>query len=216
MKIYDLTFKIEDGMTIYPGDPQPHIASDIYAGINPWKVSALHLGSHTGMHIDAASHYFAEGKTIDQYPLEHFILPGVVIHLPGLQDDLPIGVELLKSSLSILPKGGAIVIRTDWDQFWGTDRYMRNPYLTPEAARDIVSSGAGLVGIDALNVDSTAQASAHAHDILLGKDILIVENLTKLAQLQSNKIYQFSFLPLLIPKLDGSPVRAVAWEMSQV
>ena len=213
-KVYDLSHKIENGMTFFPGDPRPRIVP-CTAAPSPWAVSELHLGTHTGTHIDAASHFVSGGKTIDQYPLERFVLPGIVVSFLGLGDDQPVEMALLKNVLSILPKGGAIVIRTDWDQFWCTDRYMRNPYLTPEAARDIASAGAGLVGIDALNVDSTAQASAHAHDILLGKDILIVENLTKLAQLQSNKIYQFSFLPLLMPTLDGSPVRAVAWEMSQ-
>jgi len=212
MKVYDLSHKIENGMTFFPADPQPRLVPCATVS-PPWAVSELHLGTHTGTHIDAASHFVSGGKTIDQYPLERFVLPGIVVSLLGLGDDQPVEMELLQNVLSILPKGGAIVIRTDWDQFWGTDRYMRNPYLTPEAARDIVSAGAGLVGIDALNVDSTAQASVHAHDILLGNDILIVENLTKLAQLQSNKIYRFSFLPLLMATVDGSPVRAVAWEM---
>ena len=212
MKVYDLSHKIENGMTFFPADPQPRLVPCATVS-PPWAVSELHLGTHTGTHIDAASHFVSGGKTIDQYPLERFVLPGIVVSLLGLGDDQPVEMELLQNVLSILPKGGAIVIRTDWDQFWGTDRYMRNPYLTPEAARDIVSAGAGLVGIDALNVDSTSHETCHAHDILLGNDVLIVENLTKLAQLQSNKIYRFSFLPLLMATVDGSPVRAVAWEM---
>jgi len=214
-KVYDLSHKIENGMTFFPGDPRPRIVP-CTAAPSPWAVSELHLGTHTGTHIDAASHFVSGGKTIDQYPLERFVLPGIVVSLLGLGDDQPVEMELLKNVLSILPKGGAIVIRTDWDQFWGTDRYMRNPYLTPEAARDIVSAGAGLVGIDALNVDSTSHETCHAHDILLGNDVLIVENITGLSQLQPGRTVQFAFLPLLLTHLDGSPVRAVAWEMERV
>jgi kynurenine formamidase len=70
----------------------------------------------------------------------------------------------------------------------------------------------GLIAIDALNPDSTVQETSLVHEILLGNDILIVENLTGLAQLQAGRIYQFSFTPLLLRALDGSPVRAVAWE----
>lgn len=212
MKVYDLSHKIENGMTFFPGDPQPRIVPCATVS-SPWKVSELHLGTHLGTHIDAASHFVSGGKTIDQYPLERFILPGIVVHLLGLNDDQPIEMGRLQKVLSILPKGGAIILRTDWDQFWGTDRYMHHPYLTSEAARGIVSAGAGLVGIDALNVDSTSRETCHAHDVLLGNDILIVENITGLSQLQPGKTVQFAFLPLLLTHLDGSPVRAVSWEM---
>ena len=212
MKVYDLSHKIENGMTFFPGDPQPRIVPCATVS-SPWTVSELHLGTHLGTHIDAASHFISGGKTIDQYPLERFILPGIVVHLLGLNDDQPVEMELLQKVLSILPKGGAIILRTDWDQFWGTNRYMHHPYLTSEAARGIVSAGAGLVGIDALNVDFTSQETCHAHDVLLGNDILIVENITGLSQLQPVKTIQFAFLPLLLTHLDGSPVRAVAWEM---
>lgn len=210
-EIFDLSQCVENGMTFFPGDPQPCINLADAAGA-PWRVSELHLGTHTGTHIDAASHFFPEGKTIDQYPVERFVLPGLVVAALDLHDDQSIGVELLANALSLLPKGGGVIVRTDWDRFWGMGRYMRHPYLTPEAAERLVAAGAGLVGIDALNVDSTVQQTIHAHETLLGNDILIVENLTRLVQLRLDTIYHFSFLPLLLPGLDGSPVRAVAWE----
>lgn len=76
----------------------------------------------------------------------------------------------------------------------------------------IIRSKASLVGIDALNVDSTIQATNHAHHYLLEQEeILIVENLTNLSKLQPGKVYQFSFLPLHLAGMDGSPIRAVAW-----
>jgi len=211
-KLFDLSHRIENGMTFFPGDPKPRI-EPADAASRPWRVSELHLGTHTGTHVDAAFHFFPESKTIDQYPVERFVLPGLVVRAFDLDDDQPIGVKLLANALSLLPKGGGVVIRTDWDRFWRTERYMRHPYLTSEAAKELVAAGAGLVGIDALNVDSTVQKTCHAHQILLGNDILIVENLTRLAQLNLGTVYQFSFLPLLLPGLDGAPVRAVAWEI---
>ena len=45
----------------------------------PWRVTALHLGSHSGTHIDAPSHFLPDGKTIDQYPLERFIINGMIL-----------------------------------------------------------------------------------------------------------------------------------------
>jgi kynurenine formamidase len=208
--IFDLSQPVEQGMTIFPGDPAPAIQLAAGAAL-PWRVSELHLGSHTGTHIDSASHFIEGGKTIDQYPLERFVLPGVVISMQDLSDDQPISEELITNRFTNLPVGGAILIQTKWDQFWKTDRYLRHPYLSAEAALRLVQARASLVGIDTLNVDSTVQSTDHVHRILLENDILIVENLTRLTALQPGRLYQFSFLPIRLPGLDGSPVRAVAW-----
>ena len=208
---FDLSQPIKQGMTIFPGDPLPTIRRAVGTEA-PWQVTELHMGSHTGTHIDSASHFIPDGKTIDQYPLERFILPGVVISMPELSEDQPISEDLIAKGLKSLPEGGAILIQTKWDQFWSTDRYLRHPYLSSEAAYRLVRARASLVGIDALNVDSTVQSTDHVHRILLGKDILIVENLTALTMLKHGSLYQFSFLPIRLPGLDGSPVRAVAWE----
>jgi len=206
----DLSQPVQPGMTIFPGDPPPSFRPA--AGVSvPWRVTELHLGTHTGTHIDAASHYVAHGTTIDQYPLERLILPGLVVDTPGLADDQAIEPGVFSGALRGLPKGGAVLIRTGWDRFWNTERYLRHPYLAVEAAQGLAEANAGLVGIDALNVDSTAQAMEQVHRLLLGQDILVVENLAHLNGLQPGKLYQFSFLPILMPGLDGSPVRAVAW-----
>ena len=76
-------------MTIYPDDPQPDL--ETYPTAPPWRLTQLRLGSHTGTHIDAASHYIAAGKTIDQYPLERCVLPGVVVRIGGCCGSVPIG-----------------------------------------------------------------------------------------------------------------------------
>lgn len=75
----------------------------------------------------------------------------------------------------------------------------------------MVRGGVSLVGMDALNIDLTEQATDHAHATLLGNDVLIVENLRGLHQLSPGVVYQCSFLPLALSGLDGSPVRAIAW-----
>ena len=211
IKVYDLSQRIENGMTYFPGDPEPRLRPAGAAA--PWLVSELSLGSHTGTHIDAPSHFFPGGKTIDQLAVQRFLVTGVVIPVLDHHDDQEIRVEELTEPLRTIPKGGGIIIRTDWSRFWGTDRYTRHPYLSAEASQAIVQSGAGLVAIDALNVDSTVQETSHAHQLLLGNDCLIVENLTGLAQLEPRRLYHFSFLPLPLAATDGSPVRAVAWEM---
>ncbi len=210
----DLSQPIESGMTFFPGDPEPRIEAVPLAA--PWRVSQLHLGTHTGTHIDAAAHFLPQGKAISDYPPERFLLSGIVVAVEGSTDDEAIQEEALAPSLSLLPPGGALLIRTGWDRHWKTERYLRHPYLSAEAAQLLARAGLSLVGIDALNVDSTVQGTEHAHAALLGNDILIVENLTRLNLLTSGIVYQFAFLPLPLLGLDGSPVRAIAWRQSSV
>ena len=211
-RFFDLSQRIEAGMTLCPGDPEPRL-SPATAIAPPWRVTELHLGSHTGTHLDAPAHFIPAGKTIDQYPISRFIVPGVVVPATPKGDDEPIKWEACAEYVSNLPKDGAIIICTKWDRHWRSERYFRHPFLDAEAARRLAQSGAKLIGIDALSVDSSVQATSHAHAALLGADILIVENLTDLHQLEPRTVYQFSFLPLLLAGVDGSPVRAVAWEI---
>jgi arylformamidase len=207
----DLSQPIRTGMTIFPGDPVPVIIP-ADGTIPPWRVTALRLGTHTGTHIDSASHYLPGGKTIVDYEIKRFILSGMVLPLEGFMDDQPIMEEYISPWMKDFPGGGALLFRTRWDQYWNSARYMRHPYLADETVSRIIQAGVSLVGIDALNVDSTVESTDHVHRSLLEKDILIVENLANLDRLQPRKVYQFSFLPLNLPGLDGSPIRAVAWE----
>ena len=120
-------------------------------------------------------------------------------------------MNAFNSFLTTFPAHGALLIQTGWDRHWKTDRYLRHPYLTRKATQFLVDTGVSIIGIDALNVDSTVQETDHAHAALLGNDILIVENLTRLHQLSPGVVYQCSFLPLPLSELDGSPVRAISW-----
>ena len=209
MEYIDLSHSIENGITYFPGDPEPRILPA--NATPPWRVTQLNIGTHTGTHIDAASHFIPDGKTIDQYSLERFLLPGIVVPVLERNDDEPINTGAFDDYLTVLPVHGAVLIHTGWDRYWKTERYLHHPYLSQEVAQLLVDAGVNLVGIDALNVDSTVQGTDHAHATLLGNDILIAENLTRLYQLLPGVVYQFSFLPLALSGLDGSPIRAAAW-----
>jgi arylformamidase len=208
---FDLSQRIENGMSYFPGDPEPRVEPAAQS-LPPWQVSDLKFGSHTGTHVDAACHYISGGKSIDQYSPDRFILEGIVIPAHNLSMDQVIEVKMLQDFLPTVPKGGAVLIQTDWDRYWKTEQYEAHPYLSRDAAQALKMAGITLLGIDALNVDSTAQGTSHVHEILLGNDVLIVENLHGLSQLEPLRLYWFSFLPLPIAGSDGSPVRAIAWE----
>lgn len=206
--LLDLSRVIADGMPAYPGDPVAELApADAQ---EPWRVSRLTLGSHTGTHVDAAAHYVSGGRTIDQYELERFVVEAVVVPVRAGRD-AAVGWAALEPALPRDLADRAVLLHTGWDRHWDDEEREHHPYLARDACEGLVAAGVGLVGTDALNVDATAGATTHAHAVLLGADVLIVENLTGLAALTPGRPCRCAFVPLKIDGGDGSPIRAYAW-----
>ena len=82
-----------------------------------------------------------------------------------------------------------MLLRTGWSDRWGTDAYGANdhPYLSEAGTEALVAAGVALVGIDALNIDSTVGNDRPAHSGLLAAGIPIVEHLTGLAALPTQR-----------------------------
>jgi Predicted metal-dependent hydrolase len=70
-RIHDVSVSVRTGGLIYPGNPE--ILIDLQQAISRGagaNVSQVSFGSHTGTHVDAAKHFFDDGQTVDQIPLE--------------------------------------------------------------------------------------------------------------------------------------------------
>jgi kynurenine formamidase len=171
-----------------------------------YRVSHLHLGSHSGTHVDAPSHVVEDGATVDQLPLHLLMGPAVVVDVRDVGPREPIGWERLAAHAR---PGLMLVLHTGWDAFWGSVRYEDHPYLDGEAAWELVTAGVRTVGIDALSLDETQGEDVPAHAALLSAGGVVVENLTNLAAIDHPEPV-LSVLPLPLRGCDGSPVRAVA------
>jgi kynurenine formamidase len=207
--IYDLTHPLQAGMPVFPGDPEFRVAP--WPVAPPWHVSEFSLGSHSGTHVDAPAH-IGRDRTIEALPPEQMIGIGVVIDVPNKGPGDRIGVDDLGETRAVLQDGVWVIFRTGWSRYWQTPAYFAHPSLHPDLAQALVTWGVGLVGVDLLNPDDTQSGAGTIHEILLGADIPIVENLTNLELLAAGRLYTFAFLPLRLTGADGSPVRAVAWE----
>src|SRR6266849_4562026 len=73
MKLIDVTIPIRDAMTVYRGNPPVRIRPAMTLQRNGVNLSELCLGSHTGTHVDAPSHFIKGGKGIDRLALDRFI-----------------------------------------------------------------------------------------------------------------------------------------------
>jgi kynurenine formamidase len=171
-----------------------------------YRVSQLHLGSHSGTHLDAPSHVVEDGTTVDALPLHLLVGPAVVVDLRDLGPREPVRWERLAAHAR---PGRALVLHTGWSRHWATAAYEDHPYVSADAAQGLVRAGVRVVGVDAPSVDETGGQGLPAHEALLGAGGVLVENLTNLAAVDHPEPV-LSVLPLPLRGCDGSPVRAVA------
>lgn len=214
-RLIDLSHPIVAGMTTYPGLPTPSMAPFLtrdasaghYAPGVTFAIDVMTLCGNTGTYLDSPFHRHEDGPDLAGLPLERLIgLPAVRVDVAGSGTLAIGGREFLPYDLA----GCAVLVHTGFARHWGTDEYFRdNPFLAPDAVDLLVREGAALVGIDSLNIDSTADPERPAHSRLLGAGIPIVEHLTNLEAVPVTGA-TFTALPAPVRGTGTFPVRAVA------
>jgi arylformamidase len=211
-RIVDLSFGLERDTPVF--DNYPHVeitildASDRPPPPRRRSLNSSHLamGLHCGTHMDAPFHFMAQGNRIDQVPLERCVGPAVLLHLPDHGPGALIEPDHLISQGDALRETRRLVLNTGWHHRWGRPGFFtEHPVLTVETGQFLVECGVQLVGVDFPSVDYPPNDT---HVVLLGNDILIVENLTNLDAIGSDR-FELVTLPLKIVGRDGSPVRAI-------
>ena len=212
MNIIDLTHEIHTGMMAYPGDPEISLEEACTHEADYCHVDYLMCGSHAGTHIDAPYHFLPEGKRITDYPVSRFIGEGVVLNLQHKKAAEAITRSDLEPLQGKIRQGDFLVLQTGWCEKYGDGEYLNHPYLSKEAAEKLVAWGVSIVAVDFLNVDPTLWEQWDVHPMLLGNEVLIVENVAGSLALDPDKRYGFCFAPIKLQGSDGGPVRAFAVE----
>jgi len=203
-------------MQTYPGDTVFSYSCSATVEKDGYAVRSLSMSSHAGTHVDAPSHFFAEGKSIEQIPLDTFIGRALLIDLTHKLPREAITWADLAPYAPQMAAGVIVLLHTGWSQFWCTDKYLEHPFLDRAAAEQIIATGVQVVGVDTLNPDETCldeTGSFGAHEVILGAGGVIAENLTNLHALDGPD-YVVHLIPLKIDGSDGSPVRAFASKTS--
>lgn len=208
MEVVDLTRPLGPDTPVYPGDPPVALARVRSHDVDGYEVTHVCMGTHSGTHLDAPRHFFPDGATLDQYPVDRLVRPGVVVDVrapvrqgssspagsngPGIVDAALLADRLRPFAV---PSGGFVLLWTE------------GALLTAEAAHLLLDIGAGLVGTDAPSLDAEPYP---VHRLLLGQGVLLAENLCHLDRLGPGPV-TCVFLPLAVVGTDGAPLRAVAW-----
>jgi arylformamidase len=207
--IIDLTLTMRPGMRGVAWEQAKTVEKE------GWNARTLHLYSHAGTHMDAQTHFAAGPGTIDLTPLDRCMGPAWVIPLDGIADKTLITVEHLGAVAKQFAKRDSLLLRTGWSKHVDDPQHYRDhfPRISEELARWCVAHEVNVLGVEppsVADVNDIAELTL-IHQILLGANITIVEGLTGLDQLTSDKVF-FVAAPLKIEGGDGCPCRAFAIE----
>ncbi len=216
-KLYDLTQPMYHNCPGWPDTPLMSVSWDyrcIHHGFNAETVS---FNTHTGTHIDVPYHFFQDGKKLDDYPVEHYAGPCVIIDLrSAIKPDTAISPQDLAPHMHRVQRGDIVLLFTGQGEKRGFNReYLYDySYLGGPAAEVLAKAGVKGVGIDALSLGGygSAEKGRPCHEALLPHDVFIIEELRIPPALADEKRRYFSAFPLPLAGCGGAPARAVVYE----
>jgi kynurenine formamidase len=124
VKIVDLSRELYHRTPSYPGHPpvmhgmwKTHEEA-LAESRNVYGLSSMFISmpDHAGTHIDAPRHFGRSGISIDQYPLEKCIVPGICLdlrHIPPRAEIKPSDLKMaVEKAGAPVPKGGTVLLCT--------------------------------------------------------------------------------------------------------
>jgi len=197
MRYIDLTMPLSPETPVYPGDPKVEVKPTANLEKDGYVDHTVTLGTHNGTHIDAPAHMIAGGKSLSDFPVDTLIGSAVVVDVVDGYD---------RADLDKVSAGDVVLFMTGKSaNYQASDYYTDYPAVPVELAQRLVDKQVKMVGVDTGSVDHDVFA---AHKLLLGNDILIIENLISLDQIAGKSCTIFA-LPLNL-EVEGSPARVVA------
>ncbi|WP_233572729.1 cyclase family protein [Fretibacterium sp. OH1220_COT-178] len=207
----DLTHPIEPGMPVYPGTEGPRLETANTCEKDGFRETLLTLYSHTGTHMDAPAHLYADGTTLDRFPAAQFVGSAVVVDCSELRAGQPMTMAHVERQREAADGAEFLLFRTGWDRYWGQDAYFGDyPCIDLEVVDYVLRTGKKGIGLDTIGLDPIADANLTRHKRLLaGGAVVVIENLKGLGRIGRGP-FTLCALPLQFRDADGAPVRAVA------
>lgn len=204
MKYIDVSVPLDANLPTYPGntpftiEPIQRIAQGDHA-----NVSSVHMGLHSGTHVDAPWHFEPDGTGTDRLPLDILIGRTRVIELTtrkGITEE-----DLAPFDLS---EDVRVLFKTANSRLWGSPEFHKDFIgLAGSGATHLVERGVKLVGVDYLSVEVFKAPGHPAHHALLQAGVVVIEGLN-LRDVEQG-VYEMYCLPVLITGSDGAPARVV-------
>lgn len=204
-EIIDVSVFLQPSMPQWAGEELAAAEPLLRTPADEVNVTLLTMTTHTGTHVDAPRHFIDGGKTLDQFPLDRWVGPCVVIDFTGLNADITAN-DLQQANVPT--DATRLVFKTRNSGIWRTHAagfFEGFIALAPSGARWVVEHQIRLVAIDYLSIGAVNHEGSETHTTLLGNDVLIVEGLDLTNVTAGN--YELLCFPLNVPNVDGAPAR---------
>jgi arylformamidase len=205
MKIIDISWPISKATTGYKDRYVVGIDEIKNFNRDGVRETNIHLSSHSGTHVDAPSHFFEEGKTIDEVGLDRLVGDCVVLDMTTCAERIT--RDCLLAHENEIKPGAIILLRTGNSDFSATDKFSPHfVYLEMSGAAYLAERKVKAVGIDYLGIEHS-QPGHPTHEVLMNSDVMIIEGLRLGHVLQGS--YFFVCLPLNMIGTEAAPARAI-------
>ena len=175
------------------------------------KFSATSL---SGLYLESQAHIIEGGKTLDQYPVERFMVPAKILKLPAQSPKALIDGALMATHATRIDKGDALLVATGWGGMWNKPGYvLQCPNLKRSALEWVLDYEISLFGVDIPCIEASwseddAQTKGSLLRSLLEKDALLLAPLVNLENIRSDR-GTLVCMPLKLKGASGAPCRAV-------
>ena len=192
MKIYDISQEVFS-CRVYPGDPSPErkVLSSMERG-DLYNLTAFSMCAHNGTHLDAPFHFFRDGKTVEQIPLEKTVGKAFVVAHAGTvtAED---AAKILDTARNADPEA------------WRRILIKGEAVISLEAAEVFADARIDLIGNESQSV-GPLDAPMAVHLALLSGEIVLLEGI-RLEHVPEG-VYMLNAAPLALQGADGAPCRA--------
>jgi kynurenine formamidase len=122
--------------------------------------SICNASIHLGTHMDGEKHFFPNGRTIGQVPLNEWVGPGVIADISELVSDSSVYTPQMIMDQVEVREGDILIIKTGWNKFgWVSKesdefRYMvKHPGPSPDFSAWAIKMKLKWIGVDAVSAD---------------------------------------------------------------
>ena len=234
-KWIDLTYSFSDATLYWPNNKITFHLDTMFNGITEggfyYSSYQFCAPEHGGTHLDAPVHFAAGKWSSDQIPVDKMNGDAVVIDVSegalANRDYLISSDDFMswEKSNGRLPENCIVLLKTGYGAFYpdalkyfgtaerGADAVpkLHFPGLAQEAAEWLVKNRkVKCVGIDTPSIDYGQSKDFKSHQVLLGQNIPVFENVANLNLIPVKGAYVMA-LPMKIKGGSGGPLRIIAW-----
>jgi kynurenine formamidase len=181
--------------------------------------TVITLNTHIGTHIDAPRHFYADGASIDDIPLDRFVMrEALVLDVSHKAAGQGVTADDLEKT-GVKPGPGQIaVIKTLWtDRAFGKPEFWNNTiHLEPSVGEWVERQGVCAVAMDCFPekpfwlMQLTPAERGANHKRWLKAGIPMIQMLTRLDSIAPK--FTLIALPLNLQGMDGAPARVIGIE----